>query len=247
VNADSAGLTGLGNSLHRRGSADQLADEILERIVNGRIRPGTSLREAALADAGGVSRNTARETLRILVAGGLVQHYPQRGAVVCELGPGDIRDIYRLRLMMELEGIRAAGQLRPEQEQLLSHAIEDFEAAAARKDVARLVAADLGFHSRIVELADSPRLNRFYRSIANEVRFGFSVVSVLDREVEQPRPLVEEHRQIYLHLVQGDTTAAAELLAAHLRRFGERLYQVFSRLDDRTNTAASGHRDEQSA
>ena len=248
MSTDSAGLAGLQNALHRRGSADQLADEILERIVNGRIRPGTSLREAALADAGGVSRNTARETLRILVAGGLVQHYPQRGAVVCELGPGDIRDIYRLRLIMEREGVRAAGQLLPQQEERLSHAVEDFEAAAASKDVARLVAADIGFHSRIVELADSPRLNRFYRSIANEVRFGFSVVSVLDREFEQPGPLVEEHRQIYLHLTQGDTTAAEKQLTAHLRRFGERLHEVFSRLcDDRTNTATSSRRDEQSA
>lgn len=242
MSTDGAGLAGLGNSLHRRGSADQLADEILERIVNGHIRPGTSLREAAIADAGGVSRNTARETLRILVAGGLVQHYPQRGAVVCELGPDDIRDIYRLRLMMELEGVQAAGQLRPEQEECLSQAVEDFEAAAVSKDVARLVAADIGFHARIVELSDSPRLNRFYRSIANEVRFGFSVVSVLDREVEQPGPLVEEHRQICLHLVRGDATAAAELLTSHLRRFGERLYEVFSRLDDdQENTARSGH------
>jgi DNA-binding GntR family transcriptional regulator len=92
-----------------------------------------------------------------------------------------------------------------------------------------------------VELADSPRLNRFYRSIANEVRFGFSVVSVLDREAEQPGPLIEEHRQICLHLIQGDTTAAAELLTAHLRRFGERLYEVFSRLDNhRESTATSG-------
>ena len=48
-----------------------------------------------------------------------------------------------------------------------------------------------------------------------------------------------------MHLIQGDTTAAAELLTAHLRRFGERLYEVFSRLDDdRENTATSGHRDE---
>ena len=246
MSVDSAGLAGLGNSLHRRGSADQLADEILERIVSGQIRPGTSLREAALADAGGVSRNTARETLRILVAGGLVQHYPQRGAVVCELRPDDIRDIYRLRMMMELEGVRAAGHLRPAQAERLSQAVADFEAAAASKDVARLVAADISFHSRIVEIADSPRLNRFYRSVASEVRFGFSVVSVLDREVEEPGPLVEEHRQICLHLIHGDTTAAAELLTAHLTHFGERLYEVFSRLDtDRESTAASGHRDQE--
>jgi DNA-binding GntR family transcriptional regulator len=245
VSTDSAGLAGLGNSLHRRGSADQLADEIVERIVSGQIRPGASLREAALADAGGVSRNTARETLRILIAGGLVQHYPQRGAVVCELSPDDIRDIYRLRKMMELEGVRAAGHLRPEQEERLSQAVADFDAAAASKDVARFVAADIGFHSRIVELAESPRLNRFYRSVANEVRFGFSVVSVHDREIEQPGPLVEEHRQICLHLIQGDTTAAADLLTAHLTHFGERLYEVFCSLDDdRENTATSGHRDE---
>jgi DNA-binding GntR family transcriptional regulator len=126
---------------------------------------------------------------------------------VCELGPDDIRDIYRLRMIMELEGVRAAGQLRPEQEQRLNQAVEDFEAAAASKDVAHLVAADI-------------------------------------REAEQPGPLIEEHRQICLHLIQGDTTAAAELLTAHLRRFGERLYEVFSRLDNHRGSTATSGRDE---
>src|SRR5262249_33645903 len=118
----------------------------------------------------------------------------------------------------------------------------------ASKDVAHLVAADISFHSRIVELAGSPRLNRFYRSIANEVRFGFSGVSVLDREDEQPGPLIQEHRQLFLPLTQGAAPAADALLTAHLRRFGERRYEVFSRLDaDSENKATSGHRNEKRA
>lgn len=224
------GLAGLGEVVHRRGSAEQLADEVLERIVNGQIKPGASLRESALAEAGGVSRNTAREAIRILVSGGLVQHFSQRGAVVCELDADDIRDIYRLRLLMELEGVRAAKELRPEQASRLKDAIDDFEAAATTKDLGRLVAADLTFHARIVELADSPRLDRFYRSIANEVRFGFSIVSVIDREVEQPAPLVDEHRQIYRLLVLRDVESCTELLTAHLQHFGTRLQEVFSQL-----------------
>jgi DNA-binding GntR family transcriptional regulator len=228
------GLTGLDETIRRKGNAEQLADEILERIVTGQIPPGTPLREAAIAEAGGVARNTAREVLRILMASGLVQHYPHRGVAVCELSGEDVRDIYNLRVMAELEGVKAADPMQSHHAARLEQAMQDFEAAATANDVGCLVAADLAFHSRIVELASSPRLDRFYRTLANEVRFGFSVLSVLDREFENPQPLVAEHRTILTHLLRGESDTCSRLLVEHLRRFGDRMFDVISERQDDT-------------
>jgi DNA-binding GntR family transcriptional regulator len=238
VTPPTTGLVGLGKAVRRKGNAEQLADEILERIVTGQIAPGTPLREVAIAEAGGVARNTAREVLRLLMASGLVQHYPHRGVAVCELSGDDVRDIYNMRIMAELEGLNAATTVQPHHTRSLTEAIVDFEEAAADKDVARLVAADIVFHSRIVGLANSPRLDRFYGSLANEVRFGFSVLSVLDREFENPQPLVDEHRAILALLLRGEKESCGHLLVSHLRRFGSRMHEVISSRDESPGDSA---------
>ncbi|QHG85518.1 GntR family transcriptional regulator (plasmid) [Rhodococcus rhodochrous] len=225
-------FAGLGATVQRKGSADQLAEEILDRIMNGQIPPGTSLREATLASSGGVARNTAREAIRILVAEGLVQHYPHRGAVVCELDADDVRDVYRIRLMAELEGVRSVTSLSPAQTRCFDESLARFEEAARSQSISRLVAADLAFHTCIVELAGSPRLERMYRSIANEVRFGFSLLSTADREIDNPDPLIAEHREIYKKLAVGDIDTCAQLLTDHLNFFSSRMQEVVRRRDN---------------
>ncbi|MDX6515390.1 MAG: hypothetical protein QOH73_1056, partial [Gaiellaceae bacterium] len=67
------------------------------RILAGEVRPGRPLREVALAEELGVSRNTLREILLVLASEGLVQHVPHHGARVVQLGVRDARDIYRVR------------------------------------------------------------------------------------------------------------------------------------------------------
>ncbi len=220
------GFVGLGNRVQRRGSADLLAEEILNRIVEGEIPPGTPLRESMLARESGLARNTVREAIRILVADGLVQHYPNKGAAVCKLDGEDVMDLYRVRLMAELEGIRSVARLTPGQEAAFEQSLQSFEAAAGGSSASGLVAADLHFHTLLVDLAGSPRLDRLYRSILNEVRFGFSLLTAADREIDNPRPLVDEHRAIYESLVAGDGEACAALLTEHLGHYKRRMVDL---------------------
>ena len=70
-------LSGL--SIRRVSTADQVASLMRQRILRGEFKPGTSLREVVIAAAIGVSRNTLREALRILVQEGLVRHSVHRG------------------------------------------------------------------------------------------------------------------------------------------------------------------------
>ncbi|WP_066171111.1 GntR family transcriptional regulator [Gordonia hydrophobica] len=232
------GFAGLGNAVQRKGSAQQLADEILGRILGGDISPGTPLRESVVAREAGVARNTVREAIRILVADGLVQHFPNRGAAVCELTGDDVRDLYRVRLMAELEGIRSATGLSPAQQATFEQSLAAFGEAAESNDPNAFVAADLNFHTLLVDLAGSPRLDRLYRSITNEVRFGFSLLTAADREVEYSEPLVSEHRAIYQALAGGKLDRCAELLTEHLEHYKCRMADLVERRSEQRPAAA---------
>lgn len=223
------GFAGLETAVQRKGSAEQLADEILHRIMDGDIPPGAPLREAVLAREAGVARNTVREAIRILVANGLVKHVTNKGATVCELTADEVRDVYRVRLMAELEGVRSVTGLTLGQAAAFEQSLAAFSDAAGSNDPSAFVAADLHFHTLLVRLAGSVRLDRFYQGITNEVRFGFSLLTAADREVEHAEPLLQEHREIYEALSDGDIPHCVDLVTGHLEHYKSRMVQLVDR------------------
>src|SRR3712207_5450747 len=102
----SDGARSLSLRLRRESTAEQVAGALRDLIVGGGLAPGTRLREAPLSQQLGVSRNTLREALHILVSQGLVRHQAHRGAYVAELDADDVRDIFRVRRLVELAAVR---------------------------------------------------------------------------------------------------------------------------------------------
>ena len=202
--------------LQRESSAEQLARAIREQVLRGAIPPGTPLREAQLVASAGVSRTTAREALRLLVFQGLVQHSPHRGAIVRQLAAADVRDIYRVRRVIESAAIDAARESSAERQAALTSALYELERAAGGREWAGLVEADLAFHRALVGLLMSERLDRMQRSLELELRLAFSITAFVDREFEDPAPIVEDHRLILQYLRDGDTERCRSRLLAHL-------------------------------
>ena len=79
-----------GEALQRRGSAEQIASVIRGRIAAGDLVSGNALREAELAEAFGVARNTVREALRLLTQAGLASYEMHRGVTVRPFGVRDV-------------------------------------------------------------------------------------------------------------------------------------------------------------
>ncbi|MGC0236316.1 GntR family transcriptional regulator [Arthrobacter sp. SD76] len=55
-------------------TVQQVADGLTAMILSGGLKPGERLRESLLAENLGLSRNTVREAVRIVQAGGLIRH-----------------------------------------------------------------------------------------------------------------------------------------------------------------------------
>src|SRR4051794_33502957 len=88
-----------------RSLADDLARQIEDQVVDGRLGIGTWLRQSKIAGEFGVSRTPVREAIQKLHARGVVELIPNRGARVRGPSPRDIREAYLVRA--ELEGVAA--------------------------------------------------------------------------------------------------------------------------------------------
>ena len=87
----------------------QLVVETLrEKILNGEIKAGQPLRQAALADELNVSRIPVREALLQLEAEGLVSFEPHKGATATELSASQVDELFELRAMLEADLLAAS-------------------------------------------------------------------------------------------------------------------------------------------
>lgn len=87
----------------------QLVVETLrEKILNGEIKAGQPLRQAALAEELNVSRIPVREALLQLEAEGLVAFEPHKGATATELNADQVDELFELRAMLESELLAAS-------------------------------------------------------------------------------------------------------------------------------------------
>jgi len=77
-------------------------------ILTGDYPPGSPLRLQDLASRNGVSMIPVREALRLLEAEGFVESIPNRGARVAPLSMEDMLDVYRTRIVLEVEALRQA-------------------------------------------------------------------------------------------------------------------------------------------
>lgn len=75
--------------------------EIEGAILSGKFKPRERLTEMGLMAIYGAGRTVIRETLKKLEAKGLVTIIPFRGAVVTDLTPEEVEEIYFLRAIME--------------------------------------------------------------------------------------------------------------------------------------------------
>ncbi|MDH0733763.1 GntR family transcriptional regulator [Pseudomonas sichuanensis] len=83
-----------------------IEERLRSAILDGRLPPGTALRQQELASLFGVSRMPVREALRQLEAQSLLQVVMHKGAVVAPLIGEDAVDTYALRVLLETEALR---------------------------------------------------------------------------------------------------------------------------------------------
>src|SRR5689334_12401901 len=93
--------------LERRVFREEIREQLIEDILNGRMPPGARIVETRIAQQFGVSQGPVREALRDLELFGFVVSSPFRGTQVRKITTDDLLEIYPIRAA--LEGVAARG------------------------------------------------------------------------------------------------------------------------------------------
>lgn len=96
-------------AIQRVNLRDQVRDELVEWLADGRLPPGQRLEEERLSKALGVSRTPLREALSKLATEGLVEAVPRRGFRVPRLSAERVRDLYPVIGSLEGLALRLSG------------------------------------------------------------------------------------------------------------------------------------------
>jgi DNA-binding GntR family transcriptional regulator len=189
-------------------------EAILERILRGDYRLGEPLKERRLAQELGVNPVTVHRACEWLCNEGLLVRLRRRGWQVVALRPADLKDVYRVRLLLEPLAIRAAVQHIPDATlDELEAETERLIAAGEAATVYERRQADHRFHRALYEAAGSRILAE---AIEPLVRKALLMTTVRFRYGRVARSF-EEHKEVVAALRRRDEAGAVKHLKAHLR------------------------------
>ncbi len=215
--------------------SDVLREKIEEQIATGELPPGSTLDEAALVEAHGVSRTPVREALIQLAAEGLIEMRPRHGAVVTSIGPGRLIEMFEV--MAELEsmcGRLAARRMSVGEHKMLAKAHEDCEKARAAQDPDAYFYANEQFHAAIYAGSHNQFLSEQAQQLHRRLRpYRRLQLRVRDRMGSS----YTEHAAIVQAITSGDSQAASVALHGHIVVQGERFGDLLASLEELTASA----------
>jgi DNA-binding GntR family transcriptional regulator len=84
------------------------------------------------------------------------------------------------------------------------------------------------FHSAIVALRDSSRLDEFYAELTQELRFYLMVLSVDDHEFESPGVVLAEHEAILSAIRSRHADRAVRQVRVHIETNAQHLKEILA-------------------
>lgn len=205
--------------------ASAVADKLRDKIILGELQEGDQLRQDVIAAEFQVSRIPVREAFRELLAEGLIDINPNRGAVVSGLAPAEIEELFQIRALLECEVLRASIPRLSEADLAAAAAIQDrfrSELALAERvgDWGRL---NHQFHAALYVGANLPQFKALLRTVNNNgERF-----TRLQLFLTSGRPrAIEEHDRLLALCRAREVDAACELLNRHVRNAGHSLREM---------------------
>ena len=215
-------------------AGEYIVENLRNDILTGRLAAGEPLLLDQLAARFGTSVIPIREALRVLEAERLVVLRPHRTAQVAELSLAELKDLYRVRLLLDVEAVRLAhGNFTAAELEELRDLVDSMERYALLGDDLTAFAIHTDIHFRIYEAAGSPVLLEILERLWDETeRYRHAVKHYRS----DPASWGDEHRRLVDLLAQGGAEDAAAEMRAHLTRTLDALTKA--RVFEATNGAA---------
>ncbi|QGN55840.1 GntR family transcriptional regulator [Novosphingobium sp. Gsoil 351] len=199
-------------------ASDQAYLALREQILEGRLKPGTALKERDLCDELSVSRTPIREALRRLSADGLAEVRPGRSIIVSSFDAGELTEIFELGIVLESFVARLAAEKATDAdigrlEAIVAEMASLVEAGGAQEEVA-YVKLDQAFHDTIAAMARNPRIAQILKQT-----MSFRVLANIFGAYEPGdfATSLAQHRTIVGAIASRDADWAQSAMGSHIR------------------------------
>ena len=199
---------------------------LLAGLLRGEWEGGMRLTEAEAVARFGVSRTPVREALLELQGLGFVELRRNCGAIFLPFGPEELREVYAVRCLLEVEATRlAAGKIGPQSlDALLGVFTRIRESGGIDPDWEH----DRLLHRVIAEASGNRRLYAEISRYGDVVQTVREIVGGQDYGIHETT--ADEHLDILAALARFDAESAAEAMKKHLSQASDSAAEAVGRM-----------------
>ena len=162
------------NKINQRTTLDTVLTMLRKAIFDGRLQPGSQLRESQISESMGISRAPLREALGKLEEEGLIVKVPFKGAFVAEISRDAVEEISIVRQLVEAHVIeKALPMLLADELSHMEGLVEDLKNAALVNDFQGALKAHLELHRLFYECSRNEVLMSMWKSWESQLRLFF--------------------------------------------------------------------------
>lgn len=186
---------------------------IVEAVLSHRLPPGTRLVEARLCEAFGINRTLLRRVFVRLAGDKVIELQHNRGAIIAQPGPEEMRQVFEARQLIENGIIRALGKkANPESLAAIRKLVAQEQAAYQAGEWSRWVRLSGEYHLQVARLLGNAELEDILRSLIARTTLMIALYDSLGHNVCS----FDEHNEILKALEAGDGECACKLMSEHL-------------------------------
>lgn len=200
--------------------ADDIEESVISAILGGRLKPGTRLGEATLAELYGVSRTRVREAMMRLETRGIVHVSARRGWFIVEPSAKEAHAAFQARRLIEVGMVQEMSSLSPAAIAHLRRHVEEEREAHRAGHVGSRTCLLGDFHIHLAQEFGNPLLAAILRDLTART----TLVSMLYQSDFAAASSSDDHAGIVDLLAAGDFAQAARLMDEHIRRVEDGLH-----------------------
>jgi DNA-binding GntR family transcriptional regulator len=204
---------------------DQITQEVRRAIVEGQLRPGEPLSISTLSERLAISHIPIREALQRLAG--------QGSAVVAPLEVEDLKEVYRLRELVEVDAVARAVTDLTDADLAQLHIELDGMANRARDDE-RFWTHHEAFHLILMRPAMTPRLRRMIDDLWKAAERYIRLTYMEGSETRDGHSARERHVPLLEAAESRSPKRMRQALLEHLQRNEEELVERTARIHDQS-------------